>query len=119
MSNIFSRSKGFVFSIEAIIALLIFASISLTLFQSNNFSFKEIVVLQQENDLLKVWSVEYPSISEAVKDCETMFGKNFDLRINGFEVHKSLLNKESVSSSAIILDDSLSEKKFEIIVYFE
>jgi hypothetical protein len=113
------KIRGFVFSLEACIALIIFGLTCITLFQPTQVSLKELIVLQQENDLLKVWSVTYPTQLDSVKDCEQLFGDRFELKIDGILIHSFRENANSVSSSAILLDDSLSEKLFELTVYFE
>jgi hypothetical protein len=114
-------NKGFVFSLEAGLALLIFSFALITLFLPQEISLKEIYVLQQENDLLKIWSIDYPTIPQALTDCKKMFGNNFELKIDGLNVSQNISpkNNESIASSAILLDNLLNERLFEIIVYFD
>ncbi|MCX6801343.1 MAG: hypothetical protein NTZ73_04090 [Candidatus Diapherotrites archaeon] len=113
-------SKGFILSIEATISILLLGLALATMFQHQSFSFKEITVLQQENDLLKIWGIKFPSDSEMIFDAKKMFGENFDIFVDGKQIFASKeLHKNCVSSEATILDDSLKEKNFLIKVYFE
>lgn len=110
-------NKGFIFSLEATLALIIFGTALLFLFQPTEISLKEVIILQQSNDLLKVWSIDYPTASEAINDCEQMFGNGFDLEIGGLKIKESDLSGDSITTNAILLDDFLVEKEYTIRVY--
>ena len=110
--------KGIVFSFEALIALLFFATILINMPFGETNSLKELLLLQQENDLLKVWSTNFPSEGQMILDAQTMFD-NFELFINGKKIYGPALKKNSIASEAIIVDDNLIEKKINIVVYFD
>lgn len=108
------------FSLEAIVSALILGIATLTLFQHQTFTLKELAVLQQENDLLKVWSAKFPSEKEMVSDAELLFGKKFKITVNGGQINREAEDgKNCISSEAILLDDFLAEKNVLIKVCFE
>ena len=109
--------RGIVFSFEALIALLFFATILISLPFSETTSLKELMVLQQENDLLKIWSVNFPTNPEMVTDTRLMF-ENFELFLDGIKIYGNEGGKDSIASEAIIVDDILVERKVRIVVYF-
>ena len=80
--NLGASKKGFVFSLEAMISLLLFALILFSLPQKEAFSLKELTITQQENDLLRVWSAKESSEQEMIFDIQQMFGENAELWIN-------------------------------------
>ena len=110
--------KGIVFSFEALIALLFFATILITLHFGETNSLKELLVLQQENDLLKVWSSDFPNEEQMIIDTQMVF-ENFELFIDGKKFYGTKLEKNSIASEATIVDDYLIERKVSIVVYFD
>jgi hypothetical protein len=112
-------NKGFVFSLEATISVMLLGVALLVLFQPRTASFVELTVFQQENDLLKVWSADFPSEAEMISDARLLFGENVDLFIDGRQITATkTVKKNCVSSGAALLDDSLNERKFLIKAYF-
>ncbi|MEK6959408.1 MAG: hypothetical protein AABW59_05185 [archaeon] len=110
--------KGFVFSLEAALALVVIASAIIFLPQVESVTLDELMILQQENDLLKVWSYDPPSDIEAMADCTTMFGNNYSLTIDGRELVKKPCAKRAVASEARIVNELLLEQTFKIEVCF-
>lgn len=115
--NKFSK-KGFVFTLEASVSFLIFCLVCINFVSTQNFSFSELIILQQENDLLKVWSINYPREEEAINDCKLLLGDFFELKINGKLIYSKKKMGNSISSSAVLLSENLSEVKFEITTYY-
>lgn len=111
--------KGFLFSLEATISIMLFLLMITTLPQVQNSSLKELLILQQENDLLRVWSAKETNTTEMLKDVELMFGKNAEVWINETQLTKSTLLKNSIASEGIILDNNLKENKIKIIVNYD
>ena len=110
-------NKGFVFSLEATIALIFLGGTLLYLLQPVEFSFKEVVVLQQSNDLLKVWAVQYPSHEEALYDSKRLFGEKVEVEVDGILLNESPALGDGIVTGAIILDDFLEEHEFVLRVY--
>ena len=108
--------KGFIISFEAIFSILLFLLIILTINFNTTNNLQDLLILQQENDLLKVWSINYPTIPEIIFDTKLMFD-NASVFLDEKEILKSN-GKQSISSEAIILDNSLKEHKIRIVVYF-
>jgi hypothetical protein len=106
--------RGFIFSFESAISLLIFTLIILSIPLPATNSFEELILLQQENDLLKLWAKDF-SIEEMKNDLRVF--EEASLFIDGKEVI-SANGKEGVASEAILLDDNLKESKVRIIVYY-
>ncbi len=114
------QNKGFIFSLEAAISVLLLGTALLTLFQPHDASFKKLVVLQQENDLLKVWGMNFPGEKEMANDAKQLFAENFELFVEGKKTASAKSQKKNcVSSEAKITDKDLKEKKILIKVYFE
>jgi len=113
--------RGFVFSLEAVVALLLFGMLLLTTAQPKPVSIKELLILQQENDLLKVWSAHYPSEGEIIADTRLLFGGTAEVKVDGKVVAGAQGNGKgkAISSEGIIIDDLLQEKKFLVTVYFD
>lgn len=103
-------NKAFVFSAEAIVALLLIASIAAIPPQKHETNLIELLLLQKENDLLKVWAKEKTSIDEMKSDFEFVFyGKSGKAAINETEAFFGKQNcKKEISSNATYF--SLNEK---------
>ena len=109
--------NGFVFSFEALVALLLFATIILTMNFGDSNSLKELMVFEQENDLLKIWSVNFPTDIEMINDTKLLF-KNFELFLDENKISGTGIGKNSIASEGTIIDNYLVERKIRIVVYF-
>ncbi len=118
MKNV-SRKKGFAFSFEAIISLMLFSLMLFTLSTPKQTTLKELIILEQENDLIKVWSATNWNEQTLIKDTQTIFGKNAEVWINEKNILQSETKKNSIASEGTLLDTSLNENKVKIIVYFD
>jgi len=110
--------KGIVFSFESFIALLFFVTILLSMNYETNNSLKELLILEQENDLLKIWSINFPSTSEMITDSKLLFN-NFELFLDEIKIYGKKLGENGIGNETIIVDDNLIERKVRIIVYFD
>lgn len=116
------KIKGFVFSIEATISLLLFSIIILAVPIRENVSLKELLITQQENDLLKVWGNSSELLIEKntlIDDAKKMFGENFTIFVNQEKVYdsKKQNSKNCISSEGKIIEKiTLLEKNIKIIV---
>lgn len=110
-------NKGFVFSFESTIALILFALIlfSIPNYQSNDF--RDLIIIQKSNDLLKVWSYEF-NINEFSSDAEFVFGKRVDVLVDGEFILKSNFGGERISTSKKIIDNYLNKRNVTINVYY-
>ena len=109
--------KGIVFSFESFIALLFFVTILLSMNYETNTSLKELLILEQENDLLKIWSVNFPNKGEMINDSKLLFN-NFELFLDEIKIHETKIKKNGIGSETVIIDKDLVEKKVRIVVYF-
>jgi hypothetical protein len=109
-------NKGFVLSFEATLTLILFSLILLSVPQTKTQNFTDLIILQQENDLLKIWSKNY-SPSEMITDVKTNFD-NASLFVDNIELVKGIKTKKSIASNAIILDFFLIEHSVRIVVYY-
>lgn len=114
----FANSKAFVFTFEAILTLLIFILLLYSIPQEKNASLKELIITQQANDLLKVWSQKYPPEQEMISDSKKLFNNKTSIFIDEKEI-TSCNGKNIISSEGIILDEFLNEKKIRITVCYE
>jgi hypothetical protein len=112
------NQSGFVFSLEATIAILIFSLLLITINFPIENSLKELVAIQQANDLLKVWSTQYPNNFEITFDTNELFGNSANVFIDEKKIVGEDCFGETISTETIILDDSLIERNFRIIICF-
>ncbi|MDD4250680.1 MAG: hypothetical protein PHX27_00630 [Candidatus ainarchaeum sp.] len=117
MNNKTNSQKGFLISLEAIIAILMFSIVLLSISFPKQESFSDLIIIQQENDLLRVWSKNSINENEMIQDAKLFFD-NFQIQID----NKKILigkecNKNAISSETILLDEKLIERKIRIIVY--
>ena len=85
----FLNQKAFVFSFEAIFALLIFCLLVFSSFPQESFSLKELALTQEVCDLLRVWSAGDFSESAFASDTVSLFGSDAELLIDGQFVLKN------------------------------
>ncbi len=109
-------NKGFVLSFEAALTLILFSLILISVPQPKTQNFTDLIILQQENDLLKIWSKNY-SPFEMVNDVKTNF-YNASLFIDDVPLLSGKLTKNSIASEGILLDLFLIEHKVRIVVYY-
>ena len=110
-------TKGFVFTFESIIALILFALMLFSIHQENNPTLKELIILQQSSDIIRVWSQIYPTEEEMIKDSKTIFSNNVSLKINGKEV-LTCEGKNKLSQEGILLDKMLNENKIIVTICY-
>ncbi len=113
-----ASNKGFVFTMEAALSLLMLALMIAALPQPNSLSLKELAIAQQANDLLRVWSAKNTSELEMSADVNKIFSKNAELWINGIKLLNSGTKTNSIATEGILLDDFLAEKKVKIVVHY-
>ncbi len=87
-----NAEKGFVISIEAVISLIIFSLIILSIALPQKVSLIELSIIQQQNDLLRVWGTKETTEQEIINDAKQLLGENVSLIINSKEV---LLGKKT------------------------
>jgi hypothetical protein len=111
-------NKGFLFSFEALISLLLFSLLIIS-FETNeeNYSFKELIALKKANDLLKVWSY-YPDILTIESDTKMVFDDHASVFVDDIKIVESKFSGESISTNAEIIDSLLIKRNIRIIVYF-
>lgn len=114
-------NKGFVFSFESLISLLIFSILLITITQTqtskNSSEIDDLIALKKANDLLKIWSIK-PDIIQIKSDTMLIFENNASVYVDGLEIVKSKFKGESISTSSKIVDEFLIEHEISIIVYF-
>jgi hypothetical protein len=108
-----------VFSLEAIIALTLFALILLSIPQPQTTTLKELLITQQENDLLRVWSAKETNTQEMIQDTKKLFGENAELYLNGTKLCSAEKKTNSISTEGTIVDAFLNENKIRIIVHYD
>ncbi len=109
--------RGIVFCFEALIALLLFGTILITIPSIKENSLKELLIIQQENDLLRVWSVDFPEQYEMISDTKIMFD-NFELFLDEEKIYQNgIVGENSIASEGIIVDNFLIERKIRIVVH--
>ena len=115
----FCNQKGFVFSLEATLALILFGLMLFTLPQVQTTSLKELAITQQANDLLRVWSAKETNENEMILDTQKLFGQNAEVWINEKQILSAQKKKNAIASEGTILDEALNEKRVKVVVYYE
>jgi len=117
------KQKGFVFTLQSAIAIILLTLMLFSLPQAKNDSLKELAIIQQENDLLRVWSAKETTQNEMIQDTKLMFGEKAELFINETKIltkNEGLPfseNKSCISSSGTLVEKPfLNEKKITIRV---
>ncbi len=113
------NNKGYVFAFEAIITLMLFCLAISFLTQTRAETTIDLLVLQKENDLLKVWSYDLPSEGELLVDTQKVLGEKFFLKINEKILKNNSEGKNCIASSGKILNKTLNYENIEIKVCFD
>ncbi|MEI7961755.1 MAG: hypothetical protein WCI04_05460 [archaeon] len=113
------NGKGFVLSLDAIISFLILTLLITTIPQNPPQSNKELAALQQENDLLRVWSAKTTNAWEMASDLNEMLGNRAELWINEKQITFSIKTNNAIATEGIIINEELEEDKVKIVVYYE
>jgi len=118
LQNQRNLNKGFVFTFETIIALLLFALMLFSITVQKNPNLEELIIMQQSNDLLRVWSQIYPTNEEMISDTNLIFQNKAMLKINELEL-TNCSGTNKIATEGVILDQLLNENKITIIVCYE
>jgi hypothetical protein len=112
-------NKGFVFSLEGIIALFLLLIVIISFGHVEKKSLIELFTIQKEHDLLKIWAKQgIPTEKEIIEDFTFVFpGKNGRVVIEEKEIILGEVGKSGISVSTVILDDELKEEKISLIVF--
>ena len=113
-----NKNRGFVFTLEAIMAALLFCLVILSLQIGGGSSTKELIALQKADDLLVIWSINYPTTLEMKKDIDFVLNGKAAIFVDEELAVGSTRSVEAVSVSGVIFDELLNEHKIRIIVYF-
>jgi len=116
------NDTAFVLTIEAILALLLAATIAAFPVQAQKTNLSELLLLQKENDLLKAWLQEKElREEEMLADFEFVFPEfSGSIRFDGktTEIKKTSQNaSERLSSGALFLQRSGNLAELSITVY--
>jgi|GEM_PF-1096309 len=114
-----TTQKGFVFTMEAALSLLMLALMVAALPQPAPFSLKELAITQQANDLLRVWSAKSTNEMGMITDTNNLFLGNAELWNNEKKLIFAAAKGNSIATEGIILDDFLVERKIRIVVYYD
>lgn len=114
-------NKGFVFSIEATISLICLIIVISSIQIEKEINFNELLLNQQENDLLRVYSnPNYNKINDLdfINDSKKLLGEKVNLYINDIKIYGENIGKiNCVSNETTIIENyTLEEKKIKIIV---
>jgi len=118
MQNRKKLNKGFVFTFEAILALLLFVLILFTIPTQINTNLKELLITEQANDLLRVWSQTYPTESQMIFDTKLIFENKASVIINNKEL-TTCTGKNKIATEGTLLNNFLLENRITIIVCYE
>lgn len=113
--------KGFYLSLEAIISLLLLSALIVmqTPEQETNTGLKELVILQKENDLLRVWLIQGSfNEKEMVEDFQFVFpNANGKITVDGKEIVIGKQEKNTVASSTLFFDNIMAMHSIKLSVF--
>lgn len=101
-----SKENGFVISIEAVLSLVIFSLIILSINFPKDISLIELAIIQQENDLIRVWSAKETNEQEMIIDAKKVLGENVSLSVNSKEILLGKKTNNCYSSNAELIYQS-------------
>lgn len=112
-------NNGFVFSLEALLSLLLLASILLVPQIQYENRLSELLIFQKENDLLKIWGAQQKfSLDEMRMDFELAFPeKNGEIRIGLESELVGGKGKKAVCSEALFFTEEMSFTNISICVF--
>ncbi len=88
--------------------------------EQKNTNLEELLILQQSNDLLRVWSQSYPTEIEMINDTKLIFQEKAIVKLNDIELNQQKCSgKNKIATQGIILNDFLIENKITIIVCYD
>jgi hypothetical protein len=109
---------GQIFSIEAIIVFLLVMIFVLNFPTISQKNYTDLITIQQQNDLLKIWSYNYPlSNEEFIYDGKKFF-KEFQIKINDQIIFDELKsnNNNCISREEHMMDNFYNLQKIKITV---
>jgi hypothetical protein len=113
-----AAKKGFSFTLEALISLILVTAIISVPVQYNQSSLNKIYALQKENDLIKVWiKTKNFKEEELKKDFKKMFPfQKGEIEIEGKKIEiEGIKGKNSIKSSGFYYENGL--KKISVKVF--
>lgn len=110
------NKKGFIMTLDAAISFLLLVLIIISFSHQEEYSLKELAIIQQENDLLRVWSAKETSEGEMIKDITWLFEEAGVLYINEKKVYGNEKENCISSSTEILNRQTLVEKNITIAV---
>ena len=106
-----NKEQGFAFVFQSIIAIIILALFLIPLQQESPNSLKELQIIQQENDLFRVWSAKETTENEMIQDTKLLFGEKAEPTIDSRKVLTTGLS-ENVKLNCISSDAQIVTKPF-------
>ncbi len=113
------NEKGAIFSIEAAISILCFAMLLTTVNYTEKQSLKEVLITEQANDLLRVWSTGFETTDSMKEDANILFEDKAEIYVNGNKILSAREEINSISTEGIILNKFLEESNIRIVVYYK
>ncbi|MFA6269277.1 MAG: hypothetical protein WCW13_04265 [archaeon] len=111
--------KGFVFTLEAGVSIMLFGLMLFCLPQTQNFTLKELAIIQQADDLLRVWSAQETNESEMISDTNKLFGEAAEVWVNSKQLSIAQKKLNVISAEGAIVDLFLRENMVKVLVYYD
>jgi len=116
--------NGFVFSLDATLALIIISTIIgiviVSLSYAEQPTIEELLILQKEHDLMKHWLVTDASEQEMVEQLQELFvNEGVRLEVDGITIfyRENSNSKKAISSRLIIFDKELNAREIVLTVF--
>ena len=114
------NSRGQVFSLEAIISIILVLMLIININFNINKNYTQLTILQQENDLIKIWSYTNNNTDELITDAKKIF-TYFKIEVDKkiiFNNLNELTNKNCVVREEEINDSFFQFKKIKLNVCY-
>ncbi|MDD3159461.1 MAG: hypothetical protein PHQ98_00660 [Candidatus ainarchaeum sp.] len=112
--------RGQVFSFETIISIILVLILIVNVNFSINKNYTDLIIIQQENDLIKIWSYNNTNTDELITDAKKFFNY-FKIEVNGkiiFDNLNELNGKNCVTREEEINDLFFQFKKIKLNVCY-
>ena len=111
--------KGFYFSLELIIAFIFLALLFSQNIQNNDFLLNEVLVLQKQNDLLKIWTLQKETRPDTMAyDYQVIFpDRKALIYINGTKLEINGNGSKAIASEISFYNSNGLKTKIKLINY--
>ncbi|MCX6798668.1 MAG: hypothetical protein NTW59_01055 [Candidatus Diapherotrites archaeon] len=114
------RSNGLYFTADALLSLLLLSALLALPAQQQEADWSQLLALQKENDLLKIWAAEGMPFNEVeiISDAQFVFpGSGMKITLDGKEIPLGAETGSAIASEIIFFDSGMQKHTIQLAVY--